>query len=37
MMRNTCPGEEPDDSEKLLLMQLLLILLDWSLNHSGLS
>jgi len=30
--------EEPDDGqERLLLLQLTLILLDWVLNHSGLS
>jgi hypothetical protein len=36
-MRNTCPGEGPDDLDKALLLQFLLILLDWSLNHGGLS
>ncbi len=36
-MRGAGPDESPDEAERLLLMQLLVILLDWILNHGGLS
>ncbi len=35
-MRGASP-EGSDDADRLLLLQLLIIVLDWILNHSGLS